>query len=114
MSAPVRPTIVYDGDCGFCRRTAARWKKQFDRQIDFISFDECLLPIAKTKEFRSMVRFVAPDGSIFGGASAVAEMLAFTGHPFWHRLYQLPVFRQLGDLGYTIVATHRGFFGKFL
>jgi hypothetical protein len=62
MSAPVRATMVYDGDCGFCRRTAARWKKRFDRQIDFISFDECLLPEAKTKEFRSMVRFVSQMG----------------------------------------------------
>jgi predicted DCC family thiol-disulfide oxidoreductase YuxK len=113
MSAPVRATMVYDGDCGFCRRTAARWKKRFDRQIDFISFDECLLPEAKTKEFRSMVRFVSPDGAIHGGASAVAEMLAFSGHHVWHRLYQLPVFHQLADLGYYLVATHRGFVGRF-
>jgi predicted DCC family thiol-disulfide oxidoreductase YuxK len=114
MSAPVRPTIVFDGDCGFCRRTATRWKKRFDRQIDFISFDECLLAEAKTRDFRSMVRFIAPDGAVYGGASAVAEMFAFTGHSFWRKLYQLPVFHQLGDLGYTIVASNRGFFGKFL
>lgn len=114
MSVPVRPTLVFDGECGFCRRMAARWRKLFDAKIDFVSFDECLLPVAKTEEFHSMVRFVGPEGTIYGGAAAVSEMLAFAGHPFWLKLYRLPVLHWMADTAYHFVGTHRKFLAKFL
>ena len=114
MSPPVPATVAFDGDCGFCRRVAARWSRRFAPRIVFVPFDDVNLPEASTQEFRSKVRFIGPDGTIYGGAHAVAEMFAFAGDPWPMRLYRIPGLRWLADTAYSIVGHHRKFFARFI
>jgi predicted DCC family thiol-disulfide oxidoreductase YuxK len=75
------PVLIYDANCGFCRRWVARLKR-WDRR-DRVR----LLPLQDARaveltgrpraELEKAVHLVRPDGAVFAGAEAAREVLRY-------------------------------------
>src|SRR5688572_27388196 len=80
-----RPLLLYDGDCGFCKRWVDRWRVQAGAEVDFAPYQEMAarfpdLPAAKAPE---SVHFLEPGGRVSRGAEAIYRMLAFAPGKAW-------------------------------
>ena len=117
---PIRPLVIYDGDCNFCINGTNQIKKQ-DRNgwFDFLPQQTPNLsddyPQLKVYAHKEGMRFIDKHGHVFCGSDAVFEIYRRVG---WQRyvswIYRLPILHQLCKIGYWIVAKnrHRLNFGK--
>jgi len=39
-SAPAKPVMLFDGECGFCRRWIARWKDLTGEAVEYIPYQD--------------------------------------------------------------------------
>ena len=117
-SPPPKPLLIFDGDCGFCRRWAARWQRATGEALDFLPFqDETVAkqyPEIPRQDFASALHLILPDGSVHTGAEAVFRSLAAGGAERWllwcYRKW--PPFADLSEIVYEQVAAHRQFLSK--
>ncbi len=82
-----RPTLIYDGECGFCRDAVAivsRWDR--GQQLHFIPFQdqvgisEFALPLPA---LAAAMHLVFPDGRVFAGADAAPELFRLLPGKRW-------------------------------
>ncbi|MER7078773.1 Predicted thiol-disulfide oxidoreductase YuxK, DCC family [Saccharopolyspora kobensis] len=104
------PVLIYDGDCGFCTRSA-RWAERLPVRMRVLAWQEADLAAYRTTPDRARheVLWVAPSGRVFGGAAAVAELLKSCRLP-WPvagLVLSAPVVRALAELAYRGVAANR-------
>jgi predicted DCC family thiol-disulfide oxidoreductase YuxK len=111
---PVKPLLVFDGDCGFCRTWVARWRRRVGPQVDYEAFQTAgaRFPTIPRSRFRSALQLILPDGEVFEGAEAVFRTLALASghsrHRRWLTIYQdVPGARPVFEWGYRWVADHR-------
>ena len=106
-----KPLLIFDGDCGFCRKWITRWQAITGDRIDYAPYQEVSekYPQISLKEFASATQLVEPDGGISSGAEAVFRSLAKVpgkGWGWW--LYQhIPGFAPISRAAYRFVAGHR-------
>lgn len=106
-------TVLYDGDCRFCTRSAHAIQRRFGRaHVTLRNFQEPggLDPYPSVTHEAAMkkMHLVLGDGRIFAGAEAFARIVATVpvlGWVAW--LYYVPGIRQLADLGYALIAKYR-------
>ena len=118
MKNPSKPTLLYDGDCGFCRRWIKRWRVITKESIEYSPYQEKVsrFPEIPMDDLRSAVHLIEPDGKVYRAAEAVFRSLAVSkSHrwPLWAYSH-LPGFRQSAEFCYRLVAKHRVFFSKIL
>ncbi len=117
MEAPVRPVMVFDGDCGFCRRWIARWKYATGDRVEYLPYQEAAprFPQIPRERFAQAVHLVEPDGRVSFGAEAVFRSLtSTTSGKLWLLLYRyLPLFAPISETLYSWVARHRNFADRF-
>ncbi|MHC5211511.1 MAG: thiol-disulfide oxidoreductase DCC family protein, partial [Planctomycetota bacterium] len=105
------PLLVYDGDCGFCLRWIARWKRLTGARVRYAPYQQVAdqLPDLSEEDFRRSVWFVEPDGRRSRAAEAVFRSLATSpGHRWPLRLYRrVPGVRPLTEWAYRVVARRR-------
>ncbi|MGH7530020.1 MAG: thiol-disulfide oxidoreductase DCC family protein [Gemmatimonadales bacterium] len=97
--APDRPTLVYDGECGICRR-AVRVLRRWDRAgvLRLVPFqDEAAvahlgIPLPA---LAAAMHLVLPDGRVYAGADAARPILRLLPPP---RRWMAPLFRVPGVL----------------
>jgi len=104
------PVLIYDGDCGFCTRSA-RLAERLPLRARIAPWQELDLAALRTTEQRARheVLWVNGEGRVFGGAAAVAEVLKHCGLP-WSpvgALLSAPIVRTVADLVYRWVAANR-------
>jgi predicted DCC family thiol-disulfide oxidoreductase YuxK len=117
-SPPPKPLLILDGDCEFCRRWAARWRRATGDALDFLPFqDETVAkkyPEIPRPVFAESLHLISPDGSVCAGAEAVFRSLATGGVKSWllwcYR--KLPLFAGLSEWIYDRAAAHRQFLSK--
>lgn len=99
-----RPTLIYDGKCGFCRIWLDYWRKLTGDRVDYIASQEIGDRFSQIPrgEFSKSVQLVRSDGSVASGAQAVFETLEK------ERLYSW--IATPAEWAYRIVAGHRNFF----
>lgn len=107
-----RPLMVYDGDCGFCRRWVARWRAQTGRRVRYAPQGPLLLWLLgiRRADARRAVQLVEPSGRISQGAQAAFRALAHARSPavrLGARAGRLPGVRLVAELVYRQVARHR-------
>lgn len=112
-----RPTLLWDGDCSFCRRWIARWRKLTGDAIDYQPYQAAAAeraPGVPREAFGKAVHLVEPDGRITRAAEAVFRSLALGGRMRWLLWLHahVPPFRWATELGYAIVASNRNAFDK--
>ncbi len=110
-SAPL--TVLFDGACPFCTRSALAVQRVFGGQrVILRDFQrEGALepyPFLRRDALMKKMHVVMPDGSVFAGAEAFARIvtqLSVIGWLGW--LYYLPGVRQAADGVYGLVAKYR-------
>jgi predicted DCC family thiol-disulfide oxidoreductase YuxK len=103
----LRPLLIYDGRCGFCRIWIDYWKRLTGDRIDYAASQEVggQFPQIPPKAFAEAVQLVQPDGSVASGARAVFETLGR------ERIYESsPWLASFTEAGYRFVAQRRSFF----
>ena len=105
--------VVYDGDCGFCRRSVDEIRRR-DRERRMVYLPrrtpgiEAKLPGLAEGDFDTGIRVVDPDGTIHVGADGIRHIASQL--PVWRRLawaYDLPVIRPVARRMYAWVAANR-------
>ena len=107
---PMKPRLVYDGDCAFCRYTVEYAASVTSDAVEYRPYQQVMAEysdIAEAEFAGSIQLFV--DGERHERAAAAFRTLAIGGLAFWDRLYRrLPGFAALSDALYGWVARHRG------
>jgi predicted DCC family thiol-disulfide oxidoreductase YuxK len=106
-----KPVMLYDGDCGFCRRWVERWKKITKNKVDYEPYQEAgaHYPEVAAHACGKAVHLITSDGSVYSGAHAVFRALAFVArYSLFLWLYEhVPVCGYFTETIYQWVARHR-------
>ena len=104
------PVLLYDGDCGFCTR-CARVAERLPVRARLAPWQEEDLATLGTTEARARdeVVLVTEDQQVFGGATAVAQLLRHSRGvwPVIGRIMAAPAVRTLAAWTYRWVAANR-------
>jgi lipase maturation factor 1 len=110
--ALTKPLLVYDGDCGFCKRWVVRWQAATGDAVDYAPYQEVAprfghIPVA---EFGKAVHLLDPDGRVSRGASAALRTLKLARRSRWldWSYRHVPGFAAMSEAVYRFVARHRG------
>ena len=114
----VRPVVVYDGDCPFCRKQFARIRSRDIReQFEYVARQTPGLtdrfPALAQGDFNTGVRLVLPGGQVHVGADAlyhIARRLPLWRWVAW--LYRVPILHALARRAYRWIAANRQRFGQ--
>ena len=111
MTTPAKPTLLWDGECGFCARWVRRWQKTTGEAVDYRPYQEALadFPQVRAADCVKAVQLVLPSGAVLQGAHAVFQTLAFGGRARWVLwLYQrCRLFRLGAETLYRFIAANR-------
>lgn len=103
--------LVYDGDCGFCTRSARTLRDRIRTRDDVQPWQQLDLDgLGITAEqASSAVQHVADDRTVTSGARAIAATLRCAPQPWaaLGRVIDAPLMRSLAALGYRAVAANR-------
>lgn len=106
-----KPLMIFDGDCGFCRRWIARWRELTNDGIDYAPYQEVAgrFPEIPLETFTRAVQLVEPGGRRSRGAEAVFRSLSYAPHRAWMLwCYQhVPLAALVTEWAYGLVASHR-------
>lgn len=99
-------TLIYDGDCDFCRVWVNYWKTRTDSSVQYLTIRAARtkFPQLAEEQLRQRVHLVV-GGDVYTGAEAVFRSLS--NHPaLW--LYQhFPGFAFIAEFFYALMARHR-------
>ena len=108
-----RPTLVFDGECSFCRVWIEYWQKLTGERVLYCSYQEIgdRFPDLPRKDFASAVTLFLPGGEVRSGAHAVFSLLALLHGKSWMlwSYVHIPGLAWLAELAYRMVARHRSF-----
>jgi lipase maturation factor 1 len=108
-----RPTLVFDGECSFCRVWIERWRQLTGDRVLYTSYQEIgtSFPDLPQKDFASAVSLFVPGGEVRSGAHAVFSLLDLLPGKRWMLwLYlHIPGLALVANLVYRVIARHRSF-----
>src|SRR5262245_23306033 len=115
----IKPVILYDADCGFCRWSLAKllaWdRRQVLRPVALqLRADSDRLLGGMDEQMRmASWHLVLPDGSVRSGGEALAPLLRLLpgGRPLARLVDRI---EPLVDAAYRFVADHRSVFGRLV
>ncbi len=105
-----RPCLIWDGDCGFCRRCVEHLRLKLGESVAYEPYQTAHLrfPKVPVDAFRAAVHLAEPDGRTSRGAEAVVRALAHGGRRLPLAAYCfVPGMAALCEWGYRQVASHR-------
>ncbi|NMO19597.1 DUF393 domain-containing protein [Pyxidicoccus fallax] len=107
-----RPLVLFDGDCGFCRRWVARWQLSTEGRVRFEpgGWWHRLRYGIRAKDMRRAMQLVEPSGRVSQGAEAVFRALSWSPHRGTRvaaRLGLLPGVLHVARGVYAVVARNR-------
>jgi predicted DCC family thiol-disulfide oxidoreductase YuxK len=103
------PTLLFDGDCKFCRVQARRAVMLAGTRVHVVPFNQRDYPQVDAAEARAALQFLDGEGHRHAGADAI---VAFWRHaqPRWaflSALYRLPGARAIAQRIYARIARRR-------
>ncbi len=112
------PIMLFDGDCGFCRRWIEKWRKATAPRVAYEPYQKELMnyPQLSEAQCREAVQLIMPDGTVLSGAKAVLKALQIGGKDeglFWSYEH-VPLFAPAAEWCYRLVAHNRTFFSNLL
>ena len=110
---PLKPLLIWDGDCDFCRLWIERWREITAGKTDYSASQEVAdqFPEIPADEFNRSVVLIQPNGAVFLAAEAVYRSLAYRHSREWlaWSYDHVPGFAAVSETGYGLIARHRGF-----
>ena len=103
----MKPLLIYDGRCGFCRIWIDYWKSLTGDRVEYAPSQEVggQFPQIAPEAFGESVQLVRPDGSVASGARAVLETLQRES------IYQAsPWIAAASEAAYRFIARRRNLF----
>ena len=113
-----RPALVWDGDCGFCKRSVRRLAREVGDRVRYVTYQSVhdRFPEISEDQFARAVHLVEPTGCIYMGAEAIFR--AYDTRPQGSRMLELykrvPGFKSVSEWGYELVAQNRQLASKLL
>ena len=110
LHPPAKALLVWDGECGFCRRSQERIGFLAGDALDRAPYQDVAerFPDIPRELFGRSVHLIETDGAVYVGAEAVFRALAYGGNPWGLRLYRYaPLFAPASERAYRWVAGHR-------
>src|SRR6266568_3325956 len=108
---PLKPLMIWDGECHFCKRWIERWREITDGKVDYVTYQEAAqqFPEIPLEQFKRAVAFIEPDGQAFFGAEAVCRSLRYRGSRKWlgWSYDRLPGVAAIFETAYNLIARHR-------
>jgi predicted DCC family thiol-disulfide oxidoreductase YuxK len=112
----LKPTMVYDGDCGFCRRWIGRWKKVTAGAVDYEPYQTAASRFSQVPEaeFKKAVYLFEPGGRVTHGAEAVFRSLATHRFLKWLPAFygKAPIFLSVSEKIYQWIARNRSLLSR--
>jgi predicted DCC family thiol-disulfide oxidoreductase YuxK len=112
--SPGQVTVIYDGNCGFCRRWVERIRRwDRDQRIGFLPYQSPELatrfPQVSRAECTQRIHLVEPEGPVFKGAAAGREVLRqLPGGRLWVLPLQVPGSMLVAERVYTWITKRWG------
>lgn len=111
MSVREKPLVLFDGKCGYCRKSVEGWRAGTGERVEYAPFQEVAeqFPEIPRAEFEQAVQLLDVDGRRYRGAEAVFRVMALVpGKGKWLWLYDhLPGFAPVARVVYGWVAKNR-------
>lgn len=110
-----KTTLIYDGDCSFCKYWVERWKETTEDKIEYRPFQQSVSEFEKftEEECKQAVQLITSDGDKYSAAEAVFRALAVGGNTKWKWIYKnIPLANYVFEFAYRIIANNRPFFFK--
>jgi predicted DCC family thiol-disulfide oxidoreductase YuxK len=108
---PERLLLIYDGDCGFCRRWVARLRKVTGERLSYEPSQSASprFPQIPLENYHHSVQLVDPKGKVYQGAEAVYRGLSVVPILSWLVwMYRwIPGFAWVSEKVYRWVANNR-------
>ena len=117
MTPPYQPVLIYDGDCGFCKRCVDIAFAITGDKVKYRPYQEAAsdFPAIKEDAFKHSVQLIEQGGRVSQKAEAVFKTLAIGSFFFKAVLFlynKLPGFSLITTYSYDLVARNRAFFFK--
>src|SRR3970040_1079371 len=111
MKQITKPLLIYDGDCGFCRRWIARWQSLTGDRVEYAPFQQVAreFPEIHQEQFEAPVQLIEPAGKVSSGAEAVFRTLTYTPGKKWMLwMYEkIPGAAHISEWSYRLFASPR-------
>jgi predicted DCC family thiol-disulfide oxidoreductase YuxK len=110
---PLRPTLIYDGGCGFCRTWVER-ARILDRgnAVKIVPLQDegaAVMAGRPATALRRAVHLVRPDGAVFAGAAATREFFRYVPGGWLVRAFgAIPGVMPIAERVYEFVARRWG------
>ena len=110
-----RWVILWDGDCGFCRRSVMWTLRHVPAErVTAVPYQQATawLPPAVLDASPRQAHLRAPDGRYWGGGAVGVPLLRLAGHPWFAALLARTPLRYPLLWGYRWVTRHRAALGR--
>ena len=112
-----KPLLLWDGECGFCRLWAERWREAYGERVDLATAQSQVsrFPEIPAVAYDQGIHLVETNGNVYCGvAAALRTRLHGSGEGGWlWRAYEnIPGLAPALEAGYGVVARHRPLFSK--
>ncbi|MEP6708625.1 MAG: lipase maturation factor family protein [Verrucomicrobiota bacterium] len=110
---PLKPLMIWDGDCHFCRLWIERWREITAGAVDYATYQEVAekFPEISRAEFQRAVAYIDGQGKVFFAAEAVYRSLRYRSSRKWLAWSYDHVlgFASVSETVYKFIASHRDF-----
>jgi predicted DCC family thiol-disulfide oxidoreductase YuxK len=111
QNPPPKATLVWDGECHFCRRWIERWKEITGDWVDYEESENIgdRFPEIPREQFERSLILIESDGSLFCGTEAAFRALRCRSSKRWlsWSYEHVPGFAALSESFYKIIASNR-------
>src|SRR5213080_3649573 len=109
---PLKPLMIWDGECHFCKRWIERWREITGGKVDYATYQDAAhrFPEIPVEQFKRAVALIEPTGEAFFAAEAVHRSLGYRSSRKWlaWSYDHIPGFAAISETVYKFVARHRG------
>ncbi len=108
-----RHLVLWDGECGFCRRSV-EWVAAQDKRgaLDFKPYQSVALAPSLQEACSHAMHVIKADGTVIKAGRAALFCGLFTRFSGWARIGMWPIFLPFVELGYAFVARNRNLVSK--
>ena len=108
---PPKPLLLFDGDCGFCRKWVGRWRALTGDRVSYEPYQAASsrFPEIDPERYKHSLQLIQTDGQVLQGAEAVFTSLEVVVYLRWLRWSYdfLPGVSRLSEWIYRKVAANR-------